>query len=243
LINRTVFETPGDYFRIFQAQETFLTSALATHYGLPAPAVATGAFVPYGTSGRRGILSHGAVLAAGAKFDDTSPTLRGVFVRNRLLCQVIPPPPPNVAVDQPPAGAGHCKIDRYAEHRSGGCAGCHSLTDPIGFGLENYDRAGRFRTTDKDAPDCVISGEGEVSGVGKFKGPGELGDMLIASGGLEACVVTQLYRMAMGRREADADAATLASLTNMFKAKDRAFDQLLLDLVESPAFMFRRVEE
>jgi hypothetical protein len=47
----------------------------------------------------------------------------------------------------------------------------------------------------------------------------------------------------MGRREADADAATLASLTNMFKAKDRAFDQLLLDLVESPAFIFRRVEE
>lgn len=243
LVRRTVFEAPGDYFQIFRAEETFLTGVLATHYGLPAPSIAAGAFVPYGASGRRGILSHGAVLAAGAKFDDTSPTLRGVFVRNRLLCQVIPPPPPNVAVDEPPAGAGRCKIDRYAEHRSGGCAGCHNLTDPIGFGLENYDRAGRHRTTDKDAPDCPISGDGEVSGVGKFNGPGALGDMLIASGGMEACVVTQLYRLAMGRREAEADAAVLTGLTDSFKSKTRAFEELVLDLIESPAFMYRRVEE
>ena len=243
LVSRTIFDAPGDYFRIFQSPDTFLTGALATHYGLPAPANAAGAFVPYGSSGRRGILSHGAVLAAGAKFDDTSPTLRGVFVRNRLLCQTIPPPPPNVAVDQPPAGAGKCKVDRYAQHRSGGCASCHNLTDPIGFGLENYDRAGRYRTTDKDAPDCLISGDGEVAGVGKFNGPGPLGDMLIASGGMEACVVTQLYRLAMGRREAAADAATLTALTTAFGDKHRAFDQLVLDLVESPAFAHRRVEE
>src|SRR6185503_20729282 len=125
--------------------------ALAAHYGLPAPAGGGPAWVPYGADPRRGILSHGAVLAAGAKFDDTSPTLRGVFVRNRLLCQVVPPPPPNVAVDEPPQSVtSRCKVDRYAAHRTGSCASCHSQTDPISFGLENYDRSGAYRATDKN---------------------------------------------------------------------------------------------
>ena len=154
LVARVVFERRGDYFDLFNATETFVNDMLATHYGLTPPGSTTGAWVPYGASPRRGILSHGTLLAAGAKFDDTSPTLRGVFVRNRLLCQTIAPPPPTVAVDEPPAAttAGACKVDRYAAHRSGGCAGCHNQTDPIGFGLENYDRTGVYRTADKDNP-------------------------------------------------------------------------------------------
>ena len=145
LVARVVFERKGDYFDLFRSTETFVTDALATHYGLPAPGSTSGAWVSYGASPRRGILSHGTLLAAGAKFDDTSPTLRGVFVRNRLFCQTIPPPPPTVAVDEPPpVTSSPCKVDRYAEHRSGGCATCHNQTDPIGFGLENYDRTGRL---------------------------------------------------------------------------------------------------
>jgi Protein of unknown function (DUF1588)/Protein of unknown function (DUF1592)/Protein of unknown function (DUF1595)/Protein of unknown function (DUF1585)/Protein of unknown function (DUF1587) len=245
LVEKIVFGGGQDYFQLFRADETFLTDMLATHYGLPLPGTATGAWVPYGANPRRGILSHGTVLSAGAKFDDTSPTLRGVFVRNRLLCQDVPPPPPTVAVDEPPMGnpSSRCKSDRYAIHRSGGCANCHNLTDPIGFGLENYDRAGKYRTTDKDAPECTITGDGEVSGVGKFNGPAALGEMLIKSGNLERCIVTQAYRLAMGRREVAADGAIIESLATSFINKNRAFDELLLDLVSSAAFVHRQVEE
>lgn len=247
LVNRVVFEKEGDYFELFRSAETFVTDTLAAHYGLPAPANARGAWVPYGSNPRRGILSHGAVLAAGAKFDDTSPTLRGVFVRNRLLCQTIQPPPPNVAVDQPPQPtASRCKSERYAAHASGGCAGCHNLTDRIGFGLENYDRTGAFRSTDKDAPECAISGNGEVTGLGSgpgtFNGPAALGNLLIDSGALESCVVTQLFRMALGRRESPADAPTLQQLTSGFKQGGRAFDKLLVDVVATPAFIHRQTE-
>ena len=247
LVTRVVLEQRQDYLQIFRSAETFLTDALATHYGLPPPGSTTGAWVNYGADPRRGILSHGAVLAAGAKFDDTSPTVRGVFVRNRLLCQVVPPPPPNVMVDQPPAAAGsRCKVDRYAAHRTGACASCHNLTDLIGFGLENYDRSGVYRTTDTDAPECAISGDGQVVGLpngdGKFKGPAALGELLIASGGLEGCVVTQLFRMALGRREADADAATLRLLADGFKQNGRAFDTLLGSMAAQPAFIYRQVE-
>jgi hypothetical protein len=243
LVARVVFERRGDYFDLFRSTETFITDSLAAHYGLPAPGSTTGAWVPYGSSPRRGILSHGSILAAGAKFDDTSPTLRGVFVRNRLFCQTVPPPPPTVAVDEPPpVTSSPCKVDRYAEHRSGGCAGCHNQTDPIGFGLENYDRTGAYRMSDKDNPQCAISGDGEVVGVGKFNGPAELAELVIASGGLEGCVVKQLFRMALGRRESDADTQTLTRLTDGFKTGGRAFDQLLIDVVADPAFVHRQIE-
>ena len=102
LVARVVFDKPGDYFDLFKSQETFVNDFLADHYGLPKPGSTTGAWVSYGQSPRRGILSQGAVLSAGAKFDDTSPTLRGIFIRTRLLCQTIPPPPPTVNVDKPP---------------------------------------------------------------------------------------------------------------------------------------------
>jgi hypothetical protein len=250
LVTRVVFEKKADYVELFRWPETFLTDASATRYGLPAPGSTTGAWVPYGSNPRRGILSHGAVLATGAKFDDTSPTLRGVFVRNRLLCQIVPPPPPNVMVDQPPPPTTtRCKIDRYAAHRTGGCAGCHSLTDAIGFGLENYDRTGLYRATEAAAPECAIAGDGQIVGSkagpkmdGSFNGPAGLGELLIASGSLEGCVVTQLYRMAHGRRETADDATTLASLTDGFKKNGRTFDTLMIDVAAADAFAYRRLE-
>jgi hypothetical protein len=253
LVTRVVFEKKADYAEIFRWPETFLTNALATHYGLPSPGSATGVWTPYpagGASPRRGILSHGAVLSAGAKFDDTSPTLRGVFVRNRLLCQVVPPPPPNVMVDDPPPPTTtRCKYDRYAAHRAGNCAGCHMFTDDIGFGLENYDRLGVYRATDKDAPECAIKGEGRIAGStagpagdGRFSGPAGLGELLVASGELEGCVATQLFRMAHGRRETGDDMAGLAALTAAFKQKGRAFDALMVDVAADEAFIHKRVE-
>ena len=243
LVGRVVFERRGDYFDLFNATETFVNDALATHYGLTPPGSTTGAWVPYGASPRRGILSHGTLMAAGAKFDDTSPTLRGVFVRNRLLCQTIAPPPPTVAVDEPPVSTtSPCKVDRYAAHRSGGCAQCHNQTDPIGFGLENYDRTGAYRTADKDNPQCAISGDGEVVGLGTFNGPAGLADLITGSGNLESCLVTQLYRMALGRRESPGDMPTVTKLADRFTQNGRKFDELLIDVIADPAFIHRQLE-
>jgi hypothetical protein len=228
-----------DYLRLFLSEETLLTPALAQHYGLPS---ASG-WTPYGASPRRGILSHGTVLAVGGKFDDTSPTLRGVFVRSRLLCEDVPPPPPNVDVDQAPKEvASPCKYDRYAAHRSGGCAACHNRLDPVGFGLENYDRAGKFRAADKDAPACAINGDGTLEGVGDFNGPAQLAELLIRTGDLESCVVRQLYRFAMARHESGQDGPSLDRFTTLFKNGGRQFDRLLLDVASSGVFAHKRVE-
>lgn len=243
LINRVVFDQHGDYFDLFRAKDTFLTDKLAMHYGLPAPGSTTGAWVPYGASGRQGILSHGTVLSAGAKFADTSPTQRGLFIRTRLLCEVFGPPPPNVDKDNPPPGtAMECKIDRYRMHAAGGCQGCHGRLDPVGFGLENYDKAGRFRKSEDGRPECRIPGDGVLLGMGPFNGPAQLSDLLVASGALEACVVRQAYRFAIGRKDGDEDAVLVGKLGDDFRKRGHAFTGLLLDIVGDPSFGYRKQE-
>jgi hypothetical protein len=245
LIDRVVFDEKLDYFELFRSNETFLNEVLSGHYGLDAPSSPEGAWVSYADSGRKGILSHGSVLSAFGKFADTSPTQRGIFVRTRLLCEPLNPPPPNVDADQPPeGGTSPCKIDKYKEHASvGSCKACHMQMDPIGFGLENYDKAGRYRATEEGKPECPISGDGALDGVGEFNGPGELADLLIASGKLEACLVRQVYRFAVGRRERSEDMPILQGVEANFTSSGHAFDALLLDIVSTESFGYRKQEE
>jgi hypothetical protein len=240
LVRRIVFEEGRAWTDLFTSQETFVDATLAEHYGLPSPGVEP-AWVRYADD-RAGILSHGMLLANGAKFGDTSPVLRGQFVRSRLLCQPLPPPPPElmVNVDEPPGDPTACKPERYAMHRSAdGCAGCHSLVDPIGFGLESYDTMGRFRTHEVENPDCEIAGDGEVVGIGTFSGPGELGALLADQAGLRDCLVTHLYRFAVGRPETDTDRHTLSILGERFDAVGHRLDALILEIVASQAFRHR----
>jgi hypothetical protein len=243
LLDRVIFDDRQSYLNLFSFDQTYLDTTLADHYGLPHPSGNAG-WVKYGDSGRAGILSHGAVLSAFGKFSDTSPTQRGIFVRTRLMCQELSPPPPSVMADKPPTGDQNavCKYDRYAAHRtSSSCAGCHSLTDGIGFGLENYDLAGRYRTHDDGLTQCTIEGQGEIVGVGTFRGPAELGAMLVDKGLLDACVVKQYLQFALGHKPTDTDAAAVDQLARTFASKDHDLTDLILSFVESDAFV-RRVE-
>ncbi len=243
LIEQVMFDDKTSWYDLFTATGSYLNDLLATTYGLPPPGSTEHVWVDYGDSGRQGLLSQGSFLSVAGKFGDTSPTQRGKLIRTRLMCQVIPPPPPNVNVDDPPSDPNsNCKVDRYAAHRADpACAGCHALMDPVGFGLENFDQRGGFRLTDTNEPTCVIDGVGAVDGK-TFQGPAELADMLIAADTLDACAVTQLYRMAMGHREQNEDMPLIAALQQEFTDDDHHFDQLVLALVAQESFLFRRDE-
>jgi hypothetical protein len=243
LIDRVVFDQPSSYLNLFLSPETYLTTDLAAHYGLPEPANGEG-WVPYGASGRAGILSHGSVLAGFSKFSDTSPTQRGIFVQARLLCNVVEPPPANVNVDQPPMSADLvCKTDRYAAHRTTpSCAGCHAELDPIGLGLERYDIAGRYRTHDDGHEECVLDGNGELPGHGTFNGPAELGQRLVESGELEGCFVEHVLRYALGRGLLPEETGVVGALTDDFRAGGFDTQSLLLDYAASERIAFRREE-
>jgi mono/diheme cytochrome c family protein len=240
LIERVVFEQRRDYLDLFRLNETYVDAMLANHYGLTPPAQGR-AWVPYGVGERAGILSHGSVLAAFSKFSDTSPTQRGIFIRTRLMCQTIGSPPANVMVDQPPSSEeSPCKTQRYAAHAKGSCASCHGLIDPIGFGLERYDIAGKYREHDDGLPQCSIDGKGALPGLGEFSGPAQLAEKLIESKTLEECVVKQYLSFALGRAVGVRDTGALTALSRGFSAEGRSFEQLMLAFVESDAFALRK---
>jgi hypothetical protein len=227
---------------------------LAEHYGMTPPGSTSGAWVAYdealsGPETRRGILSHATFMALGRAFGDTSPVQRGLAIRRRLLCDEIPPPPPTVDVDQRPGdgAASFCKEDRYAIHRQGECASCHALLDPVGFGLEHFDLAGRYRSFEPDNPEtsddestCAIEGQGEIDGVGSFSGPAELGALGVSSGLISPCLVTQYFRFAAGRSDLDAvDEAVVEDLSEQL-GNEFGLEQLVLAIVAHESFRFRR---
>lgn len=246
LVAKVIFEDQASWLHLFSATSTYADQPLAKHYGLPDPGPGGPRWIPYAGAGdRRGLLSHGSVLANGAKFGDTSPVQRGLWVRRRLMCEEIPPPPPGlaVAVDQPPPGdAKSCKRDRYDEHAEPGCNGCHRNLDPIGFGLERFDSRGRFRTHEPGRPDCPIDGEGAL-GHGQaaqvFSGPRGLAERLIHSGRLEACFAENLMRFIRGRPSLPDDPISDRDMAQRFRGADHRVGTLMVELAASNAFRHR----
>jgi len=111
--------------------------------------------------------------------------------------------------------------------------------DPIGFGLENYDVAGRYREHDDGLPQCTIAGQGEVVGYGEFSGPAELGQLLVDQSIVEPCVVEQLFQFAVGRAPEGDESLELQALQAAFADQGHAFDELILTYVGSDAFALR----
>jgi hypothetical protein len=176
----------------------------------------------------------------GAKMGDTSPTQRGKAILDKLLCTPLQRPA-NVNVDQPPTAPDNspCKVPRYQwiAQSSASCAGCHAQLDGLGLGLENYDLHGKFRDHDDGNASCPIPGDGELPGVGKFKGPGQLGPLLASSGKIDACFVKQAFRYGLGREENDDDKTSLDSLTSQFQGNTRSMKKLLVTIVSSNTFL------
>ncbi len=243
LIEKVVFDEPSSYLDLFTSTQTYVSGPLAAQYGLTAPSGGKG-WVSYADDKRAGILSHGSVLAAFSKFSDTSPTQRGIFVQTRLLCNKVGSPPANVNVDQPPAeGDKVCKIDRYDEHRAlASCRGCHAQLDPIGYGLENYDIAGRYRTHDDAHEECILPDKGELPGVGEFSGPGQLARLLVDNGRLEACFVQHIMSFAVGRELRAEEQASRDALLAGFKSDGYDLKRMLTRFVESERFALRQEE-
>jgi hypothetical protein len=244
LIERVIFDERRSWLELFTATESLIDDVLAEHYGLPLPGAPT--WISLLGTGRAGLLGHGAFLAVGNKFDDTSPTQRGKAFRARLLCTEVRSPTPDdlngetVNTDMPPEGGG-CKRDRYAAHTTGNCRGCHSVMDPIGFGLEQYDKFGRFRTVEPatEPPGaCPIDGRGDLDGAA-FSGPAELGARLVASPALTHCFSRQFLRFAWGRHEQPTEEASVTALDRAFAAANFDLIALIRAVIASESFATR----
>jgi len=165
---------------------TYLPETLASHYGLD-----TGGWVEQDGETYGGLLTHGSLLTVYALGEASSPVHRGVAVRERMLCEELPPPPPNLDTSPPAADAGGTTREKYEVHSSlPECASCHSLIDPIGFGFEHYDHLGRWRVEEVGQP---IDASGNLDGL-PFIGAPELGALLTDDPRFRACFVESWRR-------------------------------------------------
>jgi hypothetical protein len=230
----------GDYLSLYDSQVVFVNNELAKIYGLPQAAVDgfRRATLDAG-SPRLGLLGSAAMLAANGLPQRTSPTLRGRFVSEQLLCKTVPPPPDNVnlaALDMLPPGSS-VRAVLEAHRKNPGCAACHALMDPIGLGLENFDSVGAYRTMENGAP---IDATGDLDGVA-FKDESSLSTALRNHPNAAGCFVTKLYEHAQGRAPVDVDASVIASLSKQFEDSGHRANQLLVDVVSSDAYRFVEV--
>ena len=236
LIGHVAWEEDGDYRDVFDASYTFVNSELAALYGLPNPEQYGDTFAQVtlpAEQKRGGILGNAGLLSLLAHVSSTSPTYRGKFIRQQLLCQTIPAPPNDVDTNLPPAGEYQTMRERLEQHMTDpSCAGCHLLMDPLGLGLENYDGIGRYRTEENGA---VIDPNSELDGQ-SFAGAQELGALLKEHVSAPPCMVRNLFRHATGHIETSGESVELEELDVAFADSGYRMQEILVELVASPAF-------
>ncbi|HYQ17709.1 MAG TPA: DUF1585 domain-containing protein, partial [Polyangiaceae bacterium] len=132
--------------------------------------------------------------------------------------------------------------ERLSQHEvDPNCSGCHRLMDPIGFGFENYDAIGRYRTMDGGQP---VDARGEINGVadatGSFDGVVELGQRLSASATVQECMARQWFRFFLARFEQDADRCSVQHLVEAFRGAESSLTALPEAVLRTDAFLYRR---
>jgi hypothetical protein len=226
---------------LLTAPVSFVNASLAPLYGMSNITGATLQQVQLDPTQRAGIVTQPGVMTVLAKADRSSPVLRGKFVREKMFCQLVSPPPQNIVITPPTITPGVSTREMFTMHSAvQPCKGCHTLMDPIGFGFENYDGIGQWRTTDQGQP---VDASGTLTATdsdGTFNGAVDLAHKLAESPDVRDCVATEWFRYAMGRGEASDDACALQSLKDSFATSQSNMNQLLVAVTQMVTFRYRQ---
>ncbi|MBK9169138.1 MAG: DUF1592 domain-containing protein [Bryobacterales bacterium] len=244
-----------NFMEVFTADYGYINTELARVYGLPAPAGEFERVTFPPESERAGLLGQGLVLTLTSTPNETSPTARGLFVREQFLCQHVPDPPPGVSTDLPPPSEAKPQTNRQrlgVHAADQACASCHSLIDPIGFGLEKFDAVGARRERQKlvfypldrkskEPPRIVeldLDTKGQIAGVpdSDFSSPRELGEVLARTAQCQECVVKQYFRYVAGRTEEAGDRQTIRQVFEEFRRSGFRFREMMVTLALAREF-------
>lgn len=228
---------------LLRADYTFVNERLARHYKIPGIYGSRFRRVTLPNSAQRGgLLAHGALLATTSYPDRTSPVLRGKWLLDNIFGVYVPPPPANVDTTLPEIRPGTVPPtirERLALHRTNPvCSSCHSVIDPPGFALENFDAIGGWRSVD-EAGRPVDSVGTTVSGA-PVEGLSGLRAMLLQRPDQFPSTVTKkLLAYALGRRLDYYDRPAVRSIVRSAAAQDYRWSSLILGIVNSPTFLMR----
>jgi hypothetical protein len=261
--SQLVLAANGDLPTLLTSPSSYVNKDLATYYGggtLPTTGGVTindsaldstqTTFVQMMLPNRYGILTNGSILATQAHTALPSSVLRGKIVRENVLCDVMPAPPPKVpapATDRPDSGTTR---DLFAAHETTpGCVACHQYMDPIGFGFMNYDASGTWQTTDANGlttgtfPPIDASGQINMMNPGElqasFTDVNDLTTQLAGATQTRQCFSLQQFRYALSRMESMDDACSLQQIYSAFTGGAFNIQKLFLAVVASDAFRYR----
>ena len=227
---------------LLNADYTFVNERLAQQYGIPGVYGSRFRRITLPDHNRRGgLLAQGALLVTTSYPDRTSPVLRGKWLLNNIFGLPIPPPPPgvNATLETKPGVIPPSMRERLAQHRTAStCNSCHSVIDPLGFTLENFDVIGGWRTIDESGKPVDASGT-TASGL-KIDGLAGLRAALLADPEqFPRTVTSKLMAYALGRRLEYYDQPSVRQIVRDAAAHQYRWSSLILGIAESPAFRMR----
>jgi hypothetical protein len=236
LFVRHVVESNAPVSTLLRADFTYLNERLANHYGIEGISGDEFQFVPLTTEERGGILTQGAILTTTSHPDRTSPVRRGEWVLDNLLCA--PPPDPPADVDtfiESEESEGQSLREKLERHRADpACAACHDLMDPIGFGMENFDPVGRFRTEDRGGN--PIDSSGTLPDGTDFDGVAELSSILHEDERYVTCVTEKVMTFALGRSLEEADRCFVEQVVQAASEVDAPLREIILQVAINEVF-------
>jgi hypothetical protein len=242
LINRVAIDESSDMRLLLSTRNTSVNAELANLYGVTAPAGGAFQAVELPADGARaGLLTTAGILSLNNRPYRTAPTLRGRFVFQRMLCGTIDPPPANIPPLEEMAVAPGATLREVLQAHAENpvCNGCHSAMDPIGLGMEDFDRYGRYRTVDDHGNPVDAASELDDQ---SFTGARELGELLAQDSRLPSCFVKQFFRYANARLETPNERIVLEGIEDEFAASGYGFQPLMVALVSSDGFRYLKSE-
>ena len=225
------------------ARYTFLNARLAKFYGIEGVKGPDFRRVELTTGQRGGILGQASVLTISSYPTRTSVVLRGKYVLNNILGSEVPPPPPDVPLlDEAAVGTLMSLRQQMEKHRADPmCSSCHSKMDPLGFGLENYNAIGQWRTHDGK---FAVDSSGTLPNGKSFQTPGEMRALLIAAlPQFSRCLTEKMLTYALGRGLKPYDRPAVNRICRNVAASGYRFQSLISEIVHSVPFQMGRGDD
>jgi hypothetical protein len=241
-VDQTLRLGDGLLSTLFTSPTTYLNRELAAYYGVSGPTDSTFQLFTMPTGQRTGLLTQGSFMGNFAHGSQPSPVLRGKFILTQLVCSPPAPPPDNIDTTLPAADPAKTARQQLEELTGQGiCLGCHGVLNPPGFAFEHFDGLGRYRTIDdRGLPvdsSAAVEGPGDITG--SFAGHEDFMLALAKSETVRSCLASKWFIYTHGRVPADDDACSLSAPAEAFQSSGNV-RELLLSIVESPAFLYYR---
>lgn len=237
LLFRTLFVENRPLLDLVNADFTFIDERLAAHYDLPAPTSRSFERIDLPAGNRKGVLTHASWLSATSQRTRTSPVKRGKWVLEELLCAAPPPPPPSVEGLPEDVDQNASLRERLEQHRADPeCATCHTHMDAAGFGLEQFDAIGEFRTHDGDD---LIEPTGALNDGTPFSSAIEMADAIRRHPDLGPCLTNKILIYALGRGLEDNEFCFVDDISNQAARDNYETRSLINAIVQSPLFLNR----